>query len=533
MGYTLVQLPKGGTQPAEQPKKRYRLIAPPQQQEVNSAAKADRPMSGGDMAMDILKAGGAGLGRGVIQTLGAPGDMREGAAAVAGLISPEVGQAVRQGISTAIPGFNAMPGSQMLGHVNDATRPAPDVSQLVTGEQPQAPLEYQGNSEAAQIVGRGAEFIPGAIGPGGPIRKAAMVLLPAAGSEIAGQLTKGTAYEPAARAAGAFGGGMMAAGRIPNAMKQLAKGAPSREAVSQATNQMYDKLRNAGIQYDVPSFDLMATNLMRRLNREGFRKAQAPKTADTLEYIGEFVGKGLDFNDLDSIRKTAGAVARSAEPTERKAAGMVLEALDDFAQRSPFSTNGSLMPGQAKSLMKDAREMARRNIIARDIEDMTAKAETYQSGNDSGLRNQFANYLRSKKAKSLTPVERQAFMDAAKGNFTTNALRTLGRFGFDFGRLGNVQSLVPAIGGIAAGSIDPTLGVATAAVGTAAKYAGRRMSENLARRAEGVALSGRDAQRAVSGRRNAIAYDVLLRRFLAGEAAHRQIEKGRAGRAVE
>jgi len=60
--------------------------------------------------------------------------------------------------------------------------------------------------EYAQTVG---EFVPGGLGPGGIGRKAVNVLAPAIGSETAGQMTRGSDYEGAARIVGGLGGAMV------------------------------------------------------------------------------------------------------------------------------------------------------------------------------------------------------------------------------------------------------------------------------------------------------------------------------------
>lgn len=66
--------------------------------------------------------------------------------------------------------------------------------------------------EYAQTVG---EFVPGGLGPGGVLRRAANVAVPAVVSETGGQVFKDTALEAPARIAGAITGSM-----VPNAMRR-------------------------------------------------------------------------------------------------------------------------------------------------------------------------------------------------------------------------------------------------------------------------------------------------------------------------
>lgn len=65
---------------------------------------------------------------------------------------------------------------------------------------------YQPRTTAGRYAYTGTEFLGGALLPGGPIRKTAMVAIPAVASETAGQLTENTAWEPWARLFGALGG---------------------------------------------------------------------------------------------------------------------------------------------------------------------------------------------------------------------------------------------------------------------------------------------------------------------------------------
>lgn len=482
-----------------------------------------------DVLEDAARSGVVGIAKGVTGISGMPGDAAQFGDWLGGLIAEKLGVGeARKQLGAMFSTGRPMNSAEMFEEVQRATRPAPGLTQLVTGEQPQGPLDYKPQSVQGEYAETIGEFIPGIVGPGGPVRKAAQVLIPAIASETAGQATKGTEYEPYARVVAGVGGGLAAAGRnVSSATKQIARGAPEREAVQAQTSGMYDKLRSAGITYDANAFQNMATGLLSKLTQGGFRKAQAPLTADALEAVAEQVGKSPDFNDLESIRKTTGNILREANATatDKKAAELLLDALDDFASKSPLATNGSLDPRQVAPLVKEARELARRTIVAKQVEDMFTKAETYQSGYEAGLRNQFSNYLRSNKAKSLTKEERQAFLDAAKGNWTNNLLGSFGRLGVDFGNLGNRAALLPggtAGLGVAAG--EPVTGALTVAAATAAKYAARKGTQNAAERASKVVLAGRGAQKASSQAMRSKQIQTMIRRLIAADSS------GRAGR---
>jgi hypothetical protein len=274
----------------------------------------------------------------------------------------------------------------------------------------------------------------------------------------------------------------------------------------------------------------MTNDLVGKLSKEGFRAKQAPMSADVLEFIAEHRGKSLEYSDFESIRKVASKIMRekTATDTDKTAAGLIIDQLDDFASKSAFIHNGTA--ADAPRLMKQAREFARRNILGKQIDDMMAKAETYQSGYESGLRNQFSNYLRSNKAKGLSPVEKQAFMDVAKGSFTGNTLGTFGKLGVDFGKLGNRAALLPAAGAAAGYAADSLVtGGATVAAATAAKYAARKMTRNAADRAKSTVLASREAKQEAFNAAKQKKLELKINRAKAVYGSSREVGKKPSG----
>jgi len=518
MAFKLVTPPEGQTAP----QKRFRLVAPPDEPSpVNAGAKSDiGEFSGGATAKDMLNSAAWTAKNVVTSTLGLPGDMAElagqGVGKVAGWMgaSPETSE------------YLASTGKQITSNVlNPLGAFVPQIGPRTSGEINEVLKGVIGPDQRALTpAGRGTESVTsmalGAVAPGGPVRKAAQVLAPGLAHFAAGELTEGTAAQPYAKIGAALTGGMVAAGRGGTVGREAARHAPSHEQVRNTTNAMYDDLRNSGIGYDQQGFQQMAVGLMQNLTRDGFRRAQAPLSADALDAIGEQIQAGtLDFNDLDSIRKTTSAIFRNqaASPTDREAAERIIDALDDFGTNGITHTNGLIDPAHVPQMVRQAREMARRNILARQIEDMQARAETYQSGEQSGLRNQFSNYLRSNKARGLSAEEREAFMEVAHGG---RGLERLGRFGLDFSRLGSPSMFFPTVaGGASYAGGEPVLGAALVAGGTAAKYASRAKTRQNVNRALATALVGREGQQAarhtVADRRR----QSLIRALISGQGS--------------
>lgn len=467
-------------------------------QSVNRDGKGDMGLAPGEVAastyaQDIARSAASGLRSGAEMLAGTVGDVQEMSGNAAGWLANKAGLSPQaQDVAKKAGRLIAFPGVVPFAPTTEQVR---GVTNSVAGE------AYQPQTTPGEFARTIGEFAPNVAvgGPGGIGRKAAMTVVPAVISEGAGQLAEGSQYEPVARVGGAVVGALASGGK-GNATKQLAKKAPTQEAVKMQADELYSTLRSAGIQYDPNAFNRTGQFLADKLKREGFREAQAPRTTDILKMIGESAQGNIDFSDLESIRKATSAILRegpAVSNTDKAAASIVLDALDNFATRAPVVTNGKVAPNQVNGLAKQARELARRNIIARDLEEMVTKAETYQSGSVSGIRNQISNYLRSKKGKSLTPQEREAFMDVAKGTKTGNLLNMLGRFGVDPTRLGNNATLIPAAGAGAAYAYtgDPVTAATVAAIGTGAKFGARASAKNAFSRAEKVVLAGRDAQK--------------------------------------
>lgn len=190
-----------------------RLGISPRDAAASPATGAEAP----DNSMGgLTRAGTRGAIRGAIKFGAAPADAREALAGGAQWLSDKLGlspdaahvvaNAVRAGF-LAVPGGTGLPSEQVLGHVNDMTRPAPTLSDLVTGQQPQAFLEEQPQTTAERYAETTGEFVGGSLfGPGSLGVKLASGATGGLASEAAGQATEGTPLEGPARFLAGFTG---------------------------------------------------------------------------------------------------------------------------------------------------------------------------------------------------------------------------------------------------------------------------------------------------------------------------------------
>lgn len=157
-------------------------------------------------AEDVARSGLAGLERGILMTAGLPGDIERGAR----LVASKMGLPEEVGDFMAPTGM--VRGLQGLAHkaglpVSEPSAPLgrEDLTRMYEGVRGEI---YEPQTVAGEYARTAGEFIPAlAAGPSGVARRVVSnVVIPSTLSETAGQITKDTAAEPYARAAGAITG---------------------------------------------------------------------------------------------------------------------------------------------------------------------------------------------------------------------------------------------------------------------------------------------------------------------------------------
>lgn len=99
-------------------------------------------------------------------------------------------------------------------------------------------MAHRGDTRAERIAGTVGEFMPGALG-GGPRVALGFGVAPGVASEMAGEVTQGTAAEPYARAAAGLGTALLSAGALGGALRPPGSDGPTR--------QLAESMRAAGV----------------------------------------------------------------------------------------------------------------------------------------------------------------------------------------------------------------------------------------------------------------------------------------------
>jgi hypothetical protein len=153
---------------------------------------------------DVAKSAGIGAAKGAIGMAGVAGDLRQLLSAGVDYAAQHFGipaDKVQQFKDTVYQGAKMLPPTAAVAE-------APTSSDIQKGIERYTGDFYKPKTTAGEYAQTAGEFLPAAFGgEAGLVGRVARVLVPAVSSETAGQATKGTAIEPAARFLGALAGG--------------------------------------------------------------------------------------------------------------------------------------------------------------------------------------------------------------------------------------------------------------------------------------------------------------------------------------
>lgn len=217
---------------------------------------------------DVARSAGTGLIEGGASTFGGLGDAREmigagvqwagkklGLKEVPEFQLPAFGP-VETARKVAVAGLNlagmdprkARLVTAMMGP--GGVNAAPTTKEVLGAVTKDKPL-YQPQTRAGKYSRTVAAFAPAALGPGGPVRRVANVVVPSVASEAAGQATEGTPLEPYARLGGALAGGLAVnmAGRGGGDTRLLAEASrPATDAQIASARALMEQAQARGLQ---------------------------------------------------------------------------------------------------------------------------------------------------------------------------------------------------------------------------------------------------------------------------------------------
>lgn len=378
--------------------------------------------------------------------------------------------------------------------------------------------------------------IVGGVTTGAGLGRAGLTLFRGARAGIGSLAARGAAEGAAYGAAHGFGRGEGVEGRVTGAatgavlgaatggvtgavggalLGRRASGAPGLKA--QAT-QAYREAEQAGVVVRANSFSAAVDRIQQRIAEAGIDKTIHPKAMAAFARLEAGKESNHTLKGLDLLRRVIKSAASSNEADERRIAMIMADELDDYI--------GSLGPAdvfwgdarvataalrQARTLWSKARKT---EMIEGLIERANNRAGQFTgSGYENALRTEFRQLAQNvRRMRLFTTDEQEAIRLVARGGPAANVLRALGRFA-PRGVVSGGFHL-----GVAAG-VDPTLGVATMAVGESARRGATALTARNAQRVLDTVVGGAQSGRSVTLTPKQVA---VLRSLLIGEAQQTQ-----------
>lgn len=490
-------------------------------------ATAAPEMSLAEKGMDALKGVGTGLVKGVTGLVGSAGDVQRMTGDVAAWgaeklgFSPEIQSGARLvGERMALPGMGKMPTSEMIRKpIEETFGPLPEAKTL-----------------PGQIAERFGEYAPAAIaGPGTLIRKGAMAAVPAVASELAGRApgVEGSPYQPYVETgAGLLAGLPIALGGKGAALQEMRAKAPTQDAVSDLKEQAYKAVDQAGIMFDPVSTRRIVSDIRSGLAGRGLEAVGDGPAARLYKRVDNLLkGKAArSWANVDRILKEGKEVLRSgADPTVKGDVAVIVDNLEKLVKTGKITSTSGLSRDEINETIDVARELARRNILAREIETMKARMPGYLGGEESAFRNQFGAYLKSPEGRSLKPAEREAFSRVVSREGPFNIAHSMSsRLGTIAGGTGGMG--VGALMGSTFGPIGTGIGALVGpAVTASTQLAFRKIMERVTEKAVDDAvktvLAGRAAQGEAMKAERIEDLRRIVRAALISEAATNPVEE--------
>lgn len=409
-----------------------------------------------------------------------------------------------------------------VGETGDSFAPASDIAQSAAPEF----MGKEAKTTGGKYVGAVAEGLPYmAAGPGGGARGIiSNVAGSLAGEAAAQQVPEDSIFHPFARLLGNLTGGLATAGaprmregiraaNIANKVRTL-----TGDELKQATDFMYQSLRDADVHYNADEFAKLGPQLYQDLSAGSKMRGSngVPLQEEAFSYVDRLTrmaGKAPDFGEIDALQSELGQAVRDAYKAN---AGMgnnrlanaletVQDKLDDFVTNVPLQHMPNLKgntPPMSKAEMittrTAARDLALRNIKGRRIREAMETAENDPNGFTAGINREFGALVkRPYNRKLFNPDELKMIGDVAGGK---GPMTLLGHFGIDLRHPSAFQNVPKALGAagiplaaaMGAGPVSIAAGAGILGAGTLAKTIGepimkRKNAESVASAIRGTA----------------------------------------------
>jgi hypothetical protein len=459
---------------------------------VASQEQQDEP----SIMVDVAKSAATGLGKGTEALITAPFDL--GAMAGGYLAKKAVGDST-MGID---PNGSIAKGLEYIFGKGGVAEALP--SSLTEAANTAIGLTYKPQTTAgkyAETIASTAPFVaafpskaiastPGIISKGTQVLKNAALI--GGGSELGGQLTEGSEYEPIARLAGGllgYGGGNYLASGAGNMGRGLIARSPDKleataEKMLRNAGNTYTKMREIGATFNPEKTKSIISDISNAVNSNQFIPELNPKTKAIVDHISEAAQEGtLGLDQLDQYRRLLGRIGQTEDGVS---AGAVRRAIDNAVNTARKADLSSGTP-EAITLLQNGRADYARASRFEDVSDVVRGA----NGDPNKTKAALSRFVLKEPLKKMgySTQEINALKDAAHTGVGENLLKAFGKLGFDFSKTGTGNTIIPALLTGTSFSGNP-IGAGIAGAATLArqgqKYLARGKAENALRLIEGA-----------------------------------------------
>lgn len=280
--------------------------------------------------------------------------------------------------------------------------------------------------------------------------------------------------------------------------KMLSEAAPSAERLKAEANKIYTKIDDLGVNIESNAYKTFADDVAKTMDKMGVDEIISPKANRAMNRVLKLSGENVKVSEIEKLRKIAGDAAKSVEGSDKALGSELIRKVDSFIETLKPSQVVGGNPKDVGNLLKSARDMWSRTKKSDTVSDMVNVAENYQSGFESGLRNQATNLLRSKKKlKGFTPDEIKAIQKISRGGGVENTAKFLSKFGIgEKQQTGALMALLGAGVGGAAGGFGGM--VVLPAVGTLSGKLALKLTKGNAKYLDDIVRAGKDGKKIVT-----------------------------------
>ena len=261
-------------------------------------------------------------------------------------------------------------------------------------------------------------------------------------------LARGGSMQDAGKSALIGGGIGMALPAVGNMISQRGssaiKAAPTIDELGAQGRAAFQTVKQAGISLKPQAYDRALWKMSARLREFGFDVDLQKGTATVLNRLSAARGKPLDLQELHNLRKLAGQAARGTEASDREAARIVIDGIDDIVEEAANFTlgRGNMLgaPG-ARATGKEGLAALKQGIStwhtmrkSETVQELFRRAEI-KAGEAKGpayakaLRQEFKSLaLRRNGLRGFTPAERKIIENVGKGADSKQLMAVFGRF---------------------------------------------------------------------------------------------------------